>query len=84
MERNNAESDIYKIKPGGVPRTRLTNNNMYDTYPSYSPDGKKIAFAVSKGSAGGDIYTINAFGGGKTQLTHDNNDDAAPSWGSRP
>jgi len=72
------------MKVGGGAKTRLTNNNTYDTYPSYSPDGKKIAFAVSKGSAEGDIYTINAFGGGKTQLIHDDVDEAAPSWGSRP
>ena len=44
-------------------RTRLTHNNMYDTSPSYSPDGKKIVYTVSKGNAESDIYTINAFGG---------------------
>ena len=43
--------------------TQLTHNNMYDTSPSYSPDGKKIVYTVSKGNAESDIYTINAFGG---------------------
>jgi Tol biopolymer transport system component len=84
LERNNAESDIYKIKVGGGAKTKLTNNNKYDTYPTYSPDGKKIAYTVSKGKAiRGDIYTINAFGGGKTKLTHNNADEFQPSWGSR-
>src|SRR5829696_5626770 len=83
LERNNAESDIYKIKVGGGAKRKLTHNK-YDTYPSYSPNGKKIAYTVSKGSTGGDIYTINAFGGGKTKVAHNTTDEAAPSWGSRP
>ena len=84
MERNNAESDIYKIKAGGGAKTQLTHNNMYDTSPSYSPDGKKIVYTVSKGNAESDIYTINAFGGGKTQATNNNANESGPSWGSRP
>ena len=87
LERNNAESDIYKINAfGRNAKTKLTNNNKYDTYPSYSPDGKKIVYTVSKGNAAirGDIYTINAFGGSKTKLTHNNTYDTHPSWGSRP
>jgi Tol biopolymer transport system component len=85
LERNNAESDICKIKAGGGGKTKLTHNNKYDTYPSYSPDGKKIAYTVSKGNATGeDIYTINAFGGGKTQLTNNDEYETYPSWGSRP
>jgi TolB protein len=84
LERNNAESDIYKINAVGGAKTKLTHNNKYGTYPSYSPDGKKIVYTESKGQAGEDIYTINAFGGGKTKLTHDTNDDTYPSWGSRP
>jgi Tol biopolymer transport system component len=39
-------------------------NNKDDEEPSYSPDGKKIAYTVYNDSQG-DIYTINAFGGGK-------------------
>jgi Tol biopolymer transport system component len=85
LERNNAESDIYKINAVGGRRIQLTHNSKYDTYPNYSPDGKKIVYTASKGNAiRGDIYTINAFAGGKTKLTHDDADESAPSWGSRP
>jgi len=59
-------------------------NNKDDEEPSYSPDGKKIAYTVYNDSQD-DIYTINAFGGGKTQVTNtDNADENVPSWGSRP
>jgi len=55
-------------------------NNKDDEQPSYSPDGKKIAYTVYNDSQD-DIYTINAFGGGKTQVTNtDNADENVPSW----
>jgi hypothetical protein len=41
-------------------------NNKDDEEPSYSPDGKKIAYTVYNDSQD-DIYTINAFGGGNTK-----------------
>jgi len=84
LERNNAESDIYKINAVGGAQIKLTNNNKYDTYPSYSPNGKKIAYTVSKGKSGENIFTSNSFGGGKTQLTNTKADETAPSWGSIP
>jgi TolB protein len=85
LERNNAESDIYKINASGGRRIQLTHNSKYDMYPSYSPNGKKMAYTESRGNAiGGDIYKINAFAGGRTKLTHNTADEAAPSWGSSP
>jgi Tol biopolymer transport system component len=50
-------------------------------HPSYSPDGKKIAYTVYKGNViEGDIYKIKAGGGGKSKVTN----GSGPSWGSRP
>src|SRR3712207_8728914 len=42
--------------------------------PSYSSDGKKIAYAAYDGHDL-EIYTLNAQGGGTTQLTNNNTDD---------
>jgi Tol biopolymer transport system component len=91
LERNDAESDIYTIKAGGGGKTQVTNNdNVDDLHPSYSPDGKKIAYTrIISRDAGppiSDIYTINASGGGgKFPVTHTNAlFESGPSWGSRP
>jgi Tol biopolymer transport system component len=80
-----AESDIYTIKAGGGDKTHVTNTDNVDEFePSYSPDGKKIAYTVYKGNAG-ELYTIDVGRGGKTNLTNtDNVDEYMPSWGSRP
>jgi len=80
-----AESDIYTIKAGGGDKTHVTNtDNMDEFEPSYSPDGKKIAYTVYKGNAS-ELYIIDVGGGGKTKLTNtDKVDEYMPSWGSRP
>ena len=66
---------IYTINPGGGGKTKVTEGSE----PSYSPNGKKIAY-----SAGGGIYTIKVGGGGKSQVTNTKYEAGAPSWGSRP
>jgi Tol biopolymer transport system component len=63
---------IYTINPGGGGKTKVTNGEE----PSYSPNGKRIAY-----SAGGGIYTINVGGGGKTKVTNNNKgDDFSPDY----
>ena len=74
-------SGIYTINPGGGGKTKVT---VGDT-PSYSPDGKKIAYTGYEGndpevSTDTEIYTINVGGGGKTQVTNNNTYDSEPSY----
>ena len=64
------DSEIYTIVPTGGTPFNVTNNNTKDGAPSYSPDGKRIAY---RGYDGNDfeIYTINARGGGgRFQVTY--------------
>jgi Tol biopolymer transport system component len=78
-------AEIYTINPGRGGKTQLTHNNTHGYAPSYSPNGKKIAYVGYKGNTG-ELYTIDVGGGGKTSLTNTgyNVDEYMPSWGSRP
>jgi len=62
---------------GGV--TRLTNDPAAERFPSWSPDGKKIAF-FSNRDGNGDIYIMNADGSGVTRLTDPLDRCAMPAW----
>ena len=57
------DDTIYTIKPGGGAKTKLTRGYQ----PSYSPNGKKIAYTLF-GGADSEIYTIKVGGDAKTQL----------------
>jgi hypothetical protein len=71
-------------------KVQVTKGGTSDLQPSYSPDGKKIAYTRTtyRGDAlpKDEIFTVNVGGGGKTNLTNTgyNVDVYMPSWGSRP
>lgn len=57
-ERNDYE--LYSVRPDGSDRIRLTDNNVDDVSPTWSPDGRSIAYTVlNTGCFGSDIYRIN-------------------------
>ena len=68
--------------------TKLTTNPFGDGYPTWSPDGSKIAFAATdraddgEGSADNfyEIFTMNPDGTGLTRITHDEFFDLQPAW----
>ena len=53
----------------GSGQTRLTNNDAWDQFPSWSPDGSRIAFRSYR-DGDYDIYVMNADGSGLTNLTN--------------
>ena len=59
--------------------TRLTHDEFGDAMPSWSPDGKRIAFASDRNWKS-DIYVMNADGSDLTRLTDDFRLDFAPVW----
>jgi TolB protein len=64
---------------GGGHVTRLTFNPAGDGLPTWSPDGRRIAFASDRDGPP-DIHTMRA--DGQDQVNRTNNDafDFAPDW----
>jgi Tol biopolymer transport system component len=78
-------SAIFTIKADGSKVRRLTRPAPRDSsfLPSWSPDGRRIAFARAANRVP-DIYTIGRRGRHITRLTRSPADDFASDWGPRP
>ena len=71
--------DLYdQTRWGG--KFKVTDNTSDDYYPSYSPSGKKIAYAGYDGNDS-EIYTIKTRRGRKRQLTDNSTASYSPYWG---
>lgn len=61
-------SNIWSVAPDGSRLTQLTNATQNNRLPTWSPDGRKIAF-VSDRNGSNDIWIMNADGSNQTRLT---------------
>jgi len=52
--------EIFSMNADGSYQKNLTNNSGQDGYPTWSPDGKKVAFTSKRGSANWEIYPKRA------------------------
>jgi Tol biopolymer transport system component len=70
-------TEIYTIGIDGGHRRRLTHNTWYDGHPSWSPDGKSIAFATETG------MRIMRRDGSDVRYLTDADSLAVPDWSPR-
>ena len=73
---------IYIMNIDGSGVAQLTD--YFETDPSFSPDGTKIAFSTYR-DGNWEVYVMNADGSNQARLTELAGLDAVPSWnGSAP
>jgi Tol biopolymer transport system component len=63
------EPDIYRLQLGGSP-TPLIESTFTESYPQYSPDGRRIAFGSGRAGGTEEIWLADADGSNPTRLTH--------------
>ena len=64
--------EIYVMNSDGSNQTRLTNNNVKDWFPKWSPDGEKIAY-LSEVNGKNQLFVMNKDGSNQKQISFDLN-----------
>jgi len=74
--------DVYVVNADGSGLRRLTDDPGADFDPSWSPDGRRIAYRHEGGGgdATAEIYVMNADGSQKRNLTRRPGQDHSPAW----
>ena len=75
------KGDIWRINADGTGQKRLTIHASNDLFPTWSPDGARIAF-VSDRYGQNEILTMDPNGGDVRRLTTNPADDVHPAWSS--
>jgi Tol biopolymer transport system component len=71
--------DIYVMDGNGQNQTNLTRNS-YGHHPSWSPDGKSIAY-MSRGENGhSSVFVMKDDGSAKQNISKGNTRDSEPAW----
>lgn len=75
--KNDSEIDVIDTATRTI--TRVISGGI-NTYPSYSPDGKRIAFRRILGEMNSEVFIANADGADQKNLTSNPAFDGWPSW----
>ena len=75
----NSELDIFTVRANSTELNNLTKHPAKDFGPTWSPDGRRIAF-VSDRDGNENIYVMNADGSNLTQLTTEPVSETGPVW----
>ena len=74
------QSDIWIMEADGSNQRNLTQDKAEDLFPSWSRDGKKIAWTRGGRTPAGEIWIMNLDGSGKIQVTSNGFADYNATW----
>src|SRR5262245_45776630 len=72
--------EIYTINPDRSDEVQLTNSAEVESYPTWSPDGRMIAFIGQTPAGDRAIFRMNEDGTNKVQITPIRSNPAPLSW----
>lgn len=82
VSNREGKQNIYVTDPNGR-KVRKVTDGIWDAFPSWSPDGRFIAYSSKDPSGYLDIWIVELRSGRKKRITDDPMDDYAPSWNPR-
>ena len=74
-----ASCEIFVINADGSQVFKMTNNNIDECCPDWSPDGSKLAFVQGSGREG-EIWVMAADGSHPANLTNNKAEDCCLAW----
>jgi TolB protein len=73
--------DLYTANRSGGDEEQVTNTQVVERHPSFSPSGNKLLFATDTTvNKPGHIFTVRTDGGDRTQLTQSERPDSQPAY----
>jgi TolB protein len=81
--RGGEDWDVYTMALDGSDERRLTDSLAHDGYPSWSPDGRFVAFDSDRAGST-DVWVVPAEGGPAVRITDHPESEQAPVWVERP
>jgi TolB protein len=73
------DSEVFIANSDGSQPLNLTNNPAFDGWPSWSPDGKSIAFASNR-NRNYEIYIMDSDGKNVRKVANTEGRATAPQW----
>lgn len=70
---------LYRLPAGGGTAVQLTHGSSYNTDPSFSPDGRFLAFVSDRDGSDGNLFLLDIAAGAVSQLTREFR-VASPAW----